>query len=90
MVIGCIVLAAGKSTRYKGTKTKLLENLAGLPLISHVYNIANKISGKNVVIVCNKNNIHNLKGCLKFKKNCEQSKKKLLLKLKNNNIISKL
>ncbi len=30
-----------------------------------------------------KNNIHNLKGCLKFKKNCEQSKKKLLLKLKN-------
>ena len=24
-----------------------------------------------------------MKGCLKFKKNCEQSKKKLLLKLKN-------
>ena len=29
-----------------------------------------------------KNNIHNFEGCLKFKKKCEQSKKKILKKLK--------
>ena len=59
--ISTVILAAGKSTRFKSTKSKLLHDLAGLPIISHVYNIAKKISGRKIIIVCNKNNIRELK-----------------------------
>ena len=31
-----VILAAGKSTRFKGPKSKLLQELAGLPIICHV------------------------------------------------------
>ena len=39
-----------------------------------------------------KNNIDNIKGCLKFKKNCEKSKRKLKnkIRLKNSILISNL
>ena len=47
--ISTVILAAGKSTRYKGPTTKLLQNLAGLPVISHVYNTFKKISGNNII-----------------------------------------
>ena len=56
-----VILAAGKGTRYKGKTTKLLEDLAGLPIISHIHRIANGISGKNVIIVCNKDNVKEFK-----------------------------
>ena len=56
-----VILAAGKSTRFKGSKSKLVQELAGLPIICHVVNAAKKISGNDVIIVCNKNNIKNLK-----------------------------
>ena len=59
--ISTVILAAGKSTRFKSTKGKLLQDLAGLPIIAHVFNIARKISGKKIIIVCNKNNIRELK-----------------------------
>ena len=59
--ISTVILAAGKSTRFKSKKSKLLHDLAGLPIIAHVYNIAKKISGKKIIIVCNKNNIRELK-----------------------------
>ncbi len=59
--ISTVILAAGKSTRFKSTKSKLLHDLAGLPIIAHVYNIAKKISGRKIIIVCNKNNIQELK-----------------------------
>ncbi len=59
--ISTVILAAGKSSRFKSTKSKLLHDLAGLPLIAHVYNVAQKISGKKIIIVCNKNNIRKLK-----------------------------
>ena len=51
--ISTVILAAGKSTRFKSTKGKLLQDLAGVPIISHVYNIAKKISGRKIIIVCN-------------------------------------
>ena len=41
-----VILAAGKSTRYKGRKSKLLEDLGGLPIILHIHDIAKKVSGK--------------------------------------------
>ena len=56
-----VILAAGKSTRFKRSKSKLEQELAGLPIICHVVNAAKKISGNDVIIVCNKNNIKNLK-----------------------------
>ena len=59
--ISTVILAAGKSTRFKSKKSKLLHDLAGLPIIAHVYNIAKKISGRKIIIVCNKDNIQELK-----------------------------
>ena len=46
--ISTVILAAGNSTRYKGKSHKLLEQLGGLPVISHVYRSAKKISGKEL------------------------------------------
>ncbi len=63
--ITTVILAAGKSTRFKATTSKLIYPLCGLPIISHVYLIAKKISGKKVIVVCNKDNIEELKTILK-------------------------
>ena len=59
--ITTVILAAGNSSRFKHSKSKIFQDLAGLPLIDHVYCIAKKISPNNVVFVCNKNNIEDLK-----------------------------
>ena len=63
--ITTVILAAGKSTRFKATTSKLIYPLCGLPIISHVYSVAKKISGKKVIVVCNKENINELKSILK-------------------------
>ena len=63
--ITTVILAAGRSTRFISSKSKLTHDLAGLPIVSHVYNTAQKISGKNVVVVCNKNNYGELNSLLK-------------------------
>ena len=59
--ISTVILAAGNSTRFKHTKSKIYQDLAGASIIEHVYNIAKKVSKRNVVFVCNKNNIDELK-----------------------------
>ena len=59
--ITTVILAAGNSSRFKYPKSKIFQDLAGLPIIDHVYLIANKISPNNVIFVCNKNNIEELK-----------------------------
>ena len=59
--ITTVILAAGNSSRFRHPKSKIFQDLAGLPIIDHVYRIANKISPKNVIFVCNKNNIEDLK-----------------------------
>ena len=59
--ITTVILAAGRSTRFISNKSKLTQELAGLPIVSHVFNIAKKISGKNIIIVCNKENYEELK-----------------------------
>ena len=63
--ITTVILAAGKSTRFKATTSKLIYPLCGLPIISHVYLVAKKISGNKVIVVCNKDNIKELKSILK-------------------------
>ena len=45
-----VILAAGKSTRYKGRKSKLLEDLGGLPIILHIHDIAKKVSAKSTLL----------------------------------------
>ena len=59
--ITTVILAAGRSTRFVAKKSKLTQDLAGLPIVSHVYNAAKKISDKNIVVVCNKENHEELK-----------------------------
>ena len=66
--ITTVILAAGKSTRFVSSKSKLTHDLAGLPIVSHVYNIAKKISAKNIIVVCNKDNHDELRSLLK---NCK-------------------
>jgi len=56
-----VILAAGKSTRFKGGRSKIFQELAGLPIIVHVYNLAKKISGNNIIIVCNSKNFNSIK-----------------------------
>ncbi len=63
--ITTVILAAGKSTRFKSKISKLIYPLCGLPIISHIHFIAQKISGKKVIVVCNKDNINELKLILK-------------------------
>ena len=62
--ITTVILAAGRSTRFISSKSKLTHELAGLPIVSHVYNSAMKISGKNIIVVCNKENYKELKTIL--------------------------
>ncbi len=59
--ISTVILAAGKSSRFKHVKSKLLTNLSGLPIILHIVQTAKKISGNNIIVVCNKDNISELK-----------------------------
>ena len=66
--ITTVILAAGKSTRFVSSKSKLTHDLAGLPIICHVFNVAKKISGKNIIVVCNQNNRDELSSILK---NCK-------------------
>ena len=49
--ITTVILAAGNSTRFKASKSKLVYPLCGLPIVSHIFNIAKKISDKNILIV---------------------------------------
>ena len=66
--ITTVILAAGKSTRFISNKSKLTQELAGLSVVSHVYNTAKKISGKNIIVVCNRENHNELSSLLK---NCK-------------------
>ena len=59
--ITTVILAAGSSLRFISKKSKLTTDLAGLPIVSHVFNTAKKISGKNIIVVCNKQNYQDLR-----------------------------
>ena len=62
--ITTVILAAGRSTRFISNKSKLIHELAGYPIINHVFDTAKKISGKNIIVVCNKDNFDELKNIL--------------------------
>jgi bifunctional UDP-N-acetylglucosamine pyrophosphorylase / glucosamine-1-phosphate N-acetyltransferase len=49
--LSIIILAAGKGTRMKSAKPKVLHKVAGLPLISHVIKTAESLRPKKIVVV---------------------------------------
>ncbi len=74
--ITTVILAAGNSTRFKASKSKLVYPLCGLPIVSHIFNTAKKISGKNILIVCNDKNKEELELILNTSKLVVQKKQK--------------
>ncbi len=49
--VAVIILAAGKGTRMKSDKAKVLHEINGKPMIAYVSETASKIAGENVVVV---------------------------------------
>jgi len=48
--ITTVILAAGKSSRFKSNTSKIFQDLGGLSIIEHVYQLAKKIS-KNFIFI---------------------------------------
>ena len=53
--IDIIILAAGSGTRTKSSIPKVLQPLAGIPLLQHVINTAMQVQGANIHVVVGKN-----------------------------------
>ena len=52
MSLSIIILAAGKGTRMKSVKTKVMHKLAGRPLVEHVIDTAQSLAPQKMAIVC--------------------------------------
>jgi len=51
MSLSVVILAAGKGTRMKSSKPKVLHELAKKPLVEHVYDTAKSLGAEEVVVV---------------------------------------
>ena len=51
MNLSVIILAAGAGTRMRSLKPKVLHELAGIPMVEHVYNTSNALGAKQVQVV---------------------------------------
>ena len=51
MNLSVIILAAGAGTRMRSSKPKVLHELAGIPMVEHVYNTSMKLGAKQVQVV---------------------------------------
>lgn len=49
--LSCIILAAGKGTRMKSDRPKVMHGLAGMPLIRHVVNTCQSLNASQIVTV---------------------------------------
>lgn len=61
--LNIIILAAGKGTRMKSSKPKVLHEIANKEMILHVINLCNKIKYKNLFVVLSKDS-NNIKAIL--------------------------
>jgi len=52
MSLSIVILAAGKGTRMKSKKPKVMHTLAGRPLLQHVIDTAKKLNPAELVVVC--------------------------------------
>jgi bifunctional UDP-N-acetylglucosamine pyrophosphorylase/glucosamine-1-phosphate N-acetyltransferase len=57
--IHCIILAAGMGTRMKSSKSKVLHEISGKPMVEIVLELARKISNK-ITVVASKENIQDI------------------------------
>ncbi|NOQ91035.1 MAG: UDP-N-acetylglucosamine diphosphorylase/glucosamine-1-phosphate N-acetyltransferase [Gammaproteobacteria bacterium] len=51
MNLSVIILAAGAGTRMRSLKPKVLHELAGIPMVEHVYNTSMKLGAKQIQVV---------------------------------------
>jgi bifunctional UDP-N-acetylglucosamine pyrophosphorylase / glucosamine-1-phosphate N-acetyltransferase len=51
MNLSVIILAAGAGTRMRSLKPKVLHEIAGLPMVEHVYNTSNTLGAKQIQVV---------------------------------------
>lgn len=51
MQLSTIIMAAGKGTRMRSTKPKVLQPLAGKPLLQHVLDTVKKINSQNNIVI---------------------------------------
>ena len=51
MSLSVIILAAGAGTRMRSLKPKVLHELAGIPMVEHVYNTAKALGAKQIQVV---------------------------------------
>lgn len=66
--MNCIITAAGKSSRFKSKKGKVLFKINNQSIIEIIFKKINKFSNK-IIIICNKDNIREIKKILKKYKN---------------------
>lgn len=52
MALKTIILAAGKGTRMRSAKPKILHKIAGVALLQHVYNTSQQLKNNSIIIVC--------------------------------------
>ncbi|MBL4711067.1 MAG: bifunctional UDP-N-acetylglucosamine diphosphorylase/glucosamine-1-phosphate N-acetyltransferase GlmU [Gammaproteobacteria bacterium] len=51
MNLSVIILAAGAGTRMRSSKSKVLHELAGIPMVEHVYNTSNSLGANKILMV---------------------------------------
>ncbi|MDH5424986.1 MAG: bifunctional UDP-N-acetylglucosamine diphosphorylase/glucosamine-1-phosphate N-acetyltransferase GlmU [Gammaproteobacteria bacterium] len=75
--LSVIILAAGKGTRMKSAFPKVLHQLAGKPLINHVYDTAISIGAESVCVVYGHEGEMLLHNCKNFKCHFAEQKEQL-------------